>query len=448
LWCFTAGYINHGIIAGLKKKFRNIVKDADSREILVKGFAFLSIRSAGLLAGYFFTYFVAKYYGASVYGLVALSFSLFVIAGMLGRLGLDINIVKFYSEDHNWSNKGLFYRVLIKSFLVSSLLAAGLYYSKDLIANRLFSKPALEPYIYWVALSVPFWSITLICAGLLRAKGKNGWFAILNNPGRFFFALLFVLILWAFTDDPLTAIKGHFYGIAGLAVMALLISIYHLRSVSFSSDANSWAFLKESIPMMLSSTILVILGWMDTFVLGIYETDANIGIYNVALKIATFSTFSLQAINSILAPKIARSYASDDKVLFQRVIRFGARINFFSTLVIVLGIILGQKWILQFFGDDFVNGTPVLIILCIGQVISSMSGSVGVILQMTGKQGVYQNIMLVALILNLVLNFSLTPVYGNFGAAVATVVSIAAWNLIGAIYLKRNMNIVSYYDFK
>jgi len=176
--------------------------------------------------------------------------------------------------------------------------------------------------------------------------------------------------------------------------------------------------------------------------------NANIGIYNVALKIATFSTFSLQAINSILAPKIARSYASDDKVLFQRVIRFGARINFFSTLVIVLGIILGQKWILQFFGDDFVNGTPVLIILCIGQVISSMSGSVGVILQMTGKQGVYQNIMLVALILNLVLNFSLTPVYGNFGAAVATVVSIAAWNLIGAIYLKRNMNIVSYYDFK
>jgi len=75
-----------------------------------------------------------------------------------------------------------------------------------------------------------------------------------------------------------------------------------------------------------------------------------------------------------------------------------------------------------------------------------MSGSVGVIMQMTGHQKVYQNIVLIALILNIVLNFTLIPLYGILGAAIATVVSISSWNIIGAVYLKQKLNIRSYYS--
>ena len=197
--------------------------------------------------------------------------------------------------------------------------------------------------------------------------------------------------------------------------------------------------------MMLSSTILLLLGWMDTFVLGIYETDANIGIYNVALKVAALTSFTLQAINSILAPKLAKSYASDEKALFARLIRFGTRINFFITLVIVAVLIAFRGTILGLFGDEFIVGGIILIILCIGQLINSLSGSVGVILQMTGHQKVHQNIVLIALVLNLILNFTLTPIYGGLGAAIATVISIASWNIIGAVFLKRKLKIESYY---
>jgi O-antigen/teichoic acid export membrane protein len=117
-------------------------------------------------------------------------------------------------------------------------------------------------------------------------------------------------------------------------------------------------------------------------------------------------------------------------------------------LGIVLFIIIFHKWILGIFGNEFIVGSLFLIVLCIGQLINSMSGSVGVILQMTGYQKVFQNIVLMALVLNVILNVILIPLYGGLGAAIATVVSISSWNITGAFYLKLKMNIKSYFSFK
>lgn len=430
----------------MKQKLQNIWQDSDRKEILTRGFSFLTIRTAGLFAGYLFTFFITTNYGASVYGLIALCFSLFLFCGIFGRLGLDINLVRYYSEDANLKDPGLFYRVLIKSFLASSIVASILYLSRDLFILQLFKKPDLEPYFIWTVLAIPFWSITLVCAGLLRARKQNIWFAFLNNPARFLFSLIALLILFAIVDSPINAIKAHFIGVFVLSIIAVIKCTFLLKRITFKSLQNSWKFIQNSFPMMMSSTVLVLLGWMDTFVLGIYSTDDQIGIYGVALKIATLGGFVFQAINSILAPKLATLYAENRKIEFERIVRFATRTNFFATFLILVGIVVLHKWLLGIFGPEFVAGSIVLIILCLGQLASALAGSVGVIMQMTGKQFVYQNIVLIALILNIVLNFTLVPKYGIMGAAYATVLSMATWNFICAMYIKRNLRIQSYFN--
>jgi len=281
---------------------KNIFSDVDNKEILLKGFSFLSIRTIGLFMGYLFTFLVAKYYGAATLGLISLCFSIFLFAGIMGRLGLDTNLVRYYSTEANLNDTGLFYKVLLKSFLGSSIIAIILFLLKDYIIYDIFGKPQLEPYFIWTVLAIPMWSGTLVCAGLLRARKNNRWFAFLNNPGRFSFTVLFFMILWAIADSPINAIKAHFIGIGALFVLSFYLAAQSLKKISFDSVQNSWVFLREALPMMLSSTILVLLGWLDTFVLGIYDSVDKIGIYNVALKVATLTSFTLQAINSILAP--------------------------------------------------------------------------------------------------------------------------------------------------
>ena len=432
----------------MKKRYEQLTGDSDKQEILSKGFSFLIIRVLGLFAGYLFIIGVTRIYGASVYGLVSLSFALFMIGGIFSRLGLDINLVRFYASSGNWEDKGVFYRVLIKAILASVLLGALLFGLREYICLKLFGKPELLPYIGWTAAALPFWAITRLCGGVLRARKQSRWFAFLNNPGRFLFSFVALMILWAIWDSPLSAIKAHFYAIVVLAFMGLARTIPLLEGVTFRSNVSSWNFLRESFPMMLSSTILVLLGWTDTFVLGIYEQSEEIGVYNVALKIAALTSFSLQAINSILAPKLAEAYELDAMDQFNRQVGFSTRLNFFVTLMVVTAILILHPWILGIFGKGFTGGSNILIVLCIGQLVSSLSGSVGVIMQMTGRQKAYQNFVLLALALNILLNFTLTPAYGGFGAAVATTVSMLTWNVLGAWYLKSKWNITSYYNFR
>lgn len=423
-------------------------KDADILELLFKGASFMFIRILGLFGGFIFAFLVSREYGASTYGLVSLSFSFFIVAGILSRLGLDVHIVKFFSEDKNLNEDGLFFKSLFKAVFVAGLIGLLIIIFGDLLSTRLFAKPQLKPYFLWVALALPFWTATQLFGGFLRSRKKNNWFAFLNNPGRFVFSFLIFLAFLVINNDPLNAIKAHFWANVVLCLIGLGKVLSVFGRISFKTTENSWLFLKESFPMMLSSTILVLLGWMDTFILGIYESDETIGIYNVALKVATITSFSLQAINSILAPKLAKSHANNNQEQFNKLITFTTRINFYITLFIVLALVVFNKTILKTFGAEFVVGGLPLIVLALGQLINSMSGSVGVIMQMTGRQKVYQNIVFLALLVNLLLNLTLVPSLGGLGAAIATAFSIICWNVTGAWYLKKRMKIKSYYTFK
>lgn len=382
---------------------------------------------------------------------MALSFSIFLIIGVFGRLGLDTNIVKYFSDDANDTEKGLFFKSLINSLVLSSGLSLLIYQFRELLVLNIFSepKPELIPYLFWVLLAIPFWSITLICASYLRAKGRNNAFAFFNNPGRFLFAVLSIIVLFYFvSDSPLITVQSHFFAIMIMAIISFMYVLRLMGNVNLNTKVNSFLFLKDSLPMMIASSIMVILGWIDTFVMGIYDSNENVGIYNVCLKVSTLTLFTLQAINSILAPKIAKAYAKGEMDKFKNFIQFSTKINFIISLSIIICILIFHKFLLGLFGEEFISGKIILFVLCIGQVITSLAGPVGVILQMIGKQKIFRNIVLIALVLNIIFTVWLTPIYGGLGAAISTVISITFWNLASAIYLKRKLNINSYYSFK
>lgn len=429
-------------------KLKHILRDSDFKEILSKGLSYILIRGFGIVISYAFTVYVTTTFGASVFGLFSIAISIFMIASVIGRLGVDIHLVKFYSIQNNINDVGLFYKTLLKSFFISAVISVIIYLFRFHIANDLFKipKPEVVPYLNWILLSIPFWSVTLICSSVSRAQKNIKWFSFISLVSRFLFSFIVLLILLSFVNEPITVAKAHFLGIIITSIIAVIHTVKGFKTVSFKSQTNSWVFIKESLPMMLSSSILIFLGWMDTFVMGVFETDSNVGIYNVCIKIATITSFTLLAINSILAPKIAKSYSENDETNYKKLIRFSTKLNFLVSSAVIIGILVFNKLLLSIFGEEFIKGQTILFILCAGQIVNSFSGSVGIILQMIGKQKVYQNFVISALLINLILTVILTPIYGGIGAATATVISMMFWNLGCAIYLKTKLQITSYYN--
>jgi len=428
-------------------KLKSVIKDKDFGEILTKGLSFLVIRGGGIFAGYGFTLLITSQYGASVQGLIALSFSFFLFLSTFGILGIDTNLVKFYSSLEKLNaDPGIFFKVLLKAIIFSSSIALVLILSKDFVSVDIYNKPQLAPYLFWTALSIPFWVITMLCASILRARRENKLFAFFNSPGRFLLAGLFLLLFIILQNEALDSIKAHFYGIVSLSILSLFFAIRAFEKITIRTISNSWDFVKEAFPMMISGAIVLLLGRIDTLILGVYQTDEVVGIYSVALKIAALTSFSLQAINSTLMPKLANYYQHKNEQGFKKLIHLSTKLNFYLTLALVVAIVLLNKFILGMFGSEFIGGSVVLLILCIGQLANSFSGSVGVILQMTDHQKVYQYLVLTALIINVILNFILTPIYGGVGTAIATVISMSSWNIMGAVYIKKKLNIKSYFN--
>jgi len=103
---------------------------------------------------------------------------------------------------------------------------------------------------------------------------------------------------------------------------------------------------------------------------------------------------------------------------------------------------------LSMLGQEFAIAKTTLLILLVGQVVNVMSGSVGFILQMTGKEKIYQNILLLALVCNIVLNILLIPKFGIEGAAIASTFSLLFWNLSSVLYIYKKYKVLTLFSFK
>src|SRR6185436_8764990 len=107
----------------------------------------------------------------------------------------------------------------------------------------------------------------------------------------------------------------------------------HARSASRSINVSE--MLRISTPMMLSTSLLLISGWINTIMLGIYGTESDVGIYNVLFKIGTGSAIILNSVKSIAAPKFAELHAMKNSSGLADTAIQTSKINFWLSLPIL-----------------------------------------------------------------------------------------------------------------
>ena len=116
------------------------------------------------------------------------------------------------------------------------------------------------------------------------------------------------------------------------------------------------------------------------------------------------------------------------------------------TILIPFIVILSfSEYLLSFFGEEFKSGWLVLLFLACGQFINSVFGPVSLLLQMTGNQKNFQNILIFALVFKLVSSFFLVKNYGIEGLALANLLTMCFWTLIGSYYVYKKIGIFSWF---
>ena len=436
----------------MKEKFLNALQDKDFSELFKKGGLSFLIRIGGLVMGFLLTLIIAHYFGAKGLGDYVLSIVVLRIFTLFSKLGVDTFSIRFiasFAKQDKWKSIQLFRNKIIRLLSISSLIFSLLmYYFSEDIANLVHAKVEHVRLNAFFVLPMAFF---MLHYQSLRGLKKIAEFSFFLRMAQATFSIISIFIITQFFVDGNVPVYAYLSSLAIVSLLAFIVFFNSYNKIKRISDDEQIEelkyseILKVSIPLMFAQSVQFIMAWTDKLMLGNMMGSEEVGIYFTAFKLSMFASIALMAINSIASPKFAELYGKKDFDGLKKVAHQSSKMIFLATLPLVLVFFVFPEFLLGLFGEEFKVGVKAFVFLSFGKLISSLSGSVGNILQMTGKQVIFMNVLFVGAIVNVLLNFFLIPKFGINGAALASMISLSMWNLIMVYFVKREFGFYTFY---
>jgi O-antigen/teichoic acid export membrane protein len=411
---------------------------------IAKAFA-VQLTGAGL--SFLFSILLARLIGASGVGLYFLATAVVDIGATISRLGLENVGLRFASIAYSRGDLGTLaalYRTSMGLTVGAGIAIALPIWSivsyLPLGGDRAPELRAEFPLL--VCALVPF-ALLIIQAEFLKGIGAS-------SIGTFAHAVVLPLLLLAGGTALWLLNAATLHGIFLTYVIVAFISMISAVAVWNWLLPGIWrepgAFdkrrlLRTSMPVLLVTSINLVMGWTDILVLGICADAKQVGIYGISTRIALLAAFVLGAINIVVAPQFAALHAEGNVAALRRLAQQSA---FWTSVVAapaLLVLVLVPDLILQLFGPQFKEGAWALRILAVGQFVNLATGPVGTLLLMTGHEKLMRNNVAASAALNLLGNLALVPPYGAVGAAASTAFSLAFMNIVSWILVRKKLHI-------
>ncbi|MBG6186778.1 flippase [Flavobacterium sp. CAN_S2] len=415
------------------------------RKLLTSGGLTFMYRIGGLLFSFLITFFITKNYGESIYGNYALIFTLLQASTMIFALGLPNALISYlglHEIDGHFSQfilkKGL------KILLLTAILPSILYYFLSTeIAISIFNNEKLIVYIKIIALTLPFSIFHEFILSFFIATRNFVKFNIFMFIVPNLFFLILLLIFSISEENQWYTILFYSISIGFTVITALFFAVKKHQKEQLET-ISSKQMIQFSSPMMLSSLMLFLLNWTDVFMLGAMVSDAQLGIYNLAYKLASLGMLVIISMNVVLAPKIAELYKLNQISELHKTIKNATRVVILLTLPVIVVMLVFSDFILGLFGDSFIQGKMAFIIITVGVFLNVITGNVDQILNMTNNQKVLRNCTIFGFALNVVLNYFLIPKYGIVGAAIASMFTNVIFNVTCLFFIKKRLGFYTF----
>ncbi len=203
-----------------------------------------------------------------------------------------------------------------------------------------------------------------------------------------------------------------------------LIYLFSKKYISFSLkfDLTYWKkFIKESYPLGIAAIISFIYFKIDTILLSVLKTSAEVGIYNVAYKVIENITFFPAMIVGLVFPIISKNIFSD-QARFWDISNKTFKVFWLFVIPLIVGTIFLSDGIVELIGGKgfFASGI-VLRILVFSLGCMFFSNLFNVILISGNKQKKLMAIMIMAAIFNVGANLIFIPIYSYVASAIISV---------------------------
>lgn len=389
----------------------------------------------GLLVGVW----VARYLGPEQFGQINYAMAFVGIFGAIAVLGLDSIVVRDIVRKPEATNITLgtaFVLQVLGSLIAITLIFGTIAWLRPddtltkimvtIISLTLFFK-STEVVKYWFESQVQSRYTVWV---------ENGAFLVMTCV-RITLVLLqasLIAFVWVSLAEAVLVSVGllYIYARRGGHLRAWLPQISRAKSL-----------LKDCWPLVLSNIAIIIYMRIDQVMLGEMLGPKSVGVYSAANRISEVWYFIPMSIASSVFPSIIASKAISKILYLERIQKLYDLMSLLSISVAII-VMLCSGWIVSLlYGSEYSEASSILSLQIWSGVFVAMGVARGKWLLTENLQHVGYWYVGLAMIVNIIGNYILIPIYGVIGASVATIFAQATTALVApALFISTRISVI------
>ncbi len=367
---------------------------------------------------------------------------IFSILALFGSNTMVIRFFPFFKDEKNQHGGLLFFAIMVATlgFLLSLLL---FFAFKGQIINWFIEKsPLLIDYLEY---AIPI-ALGIVIFRVVEAFSRSYKRIVIPN----FLFEVYVRIMMSI------AVLGYFFGFYGLKGMMWvlifcylsvgLLNVAYLASLGQLFLKPNWSIFKHNKMkemlnfagfVVLGNSTTIIQGQVDQLMLASLDSLGNTGIYSVAFYITSVIEMPRRPLGQITIPVISNAWKENDLATINDLYKKTATLQLLAALLvfILIWINIDSLFDLMPNGDSFRPGKYVILFVGLAKLFDMFMGINNEIIVTSQYYRWNVPLILFLIIVSILTNLWLIPIYGLIGAAIATAITVFCYNALRFLFI-------------
>ncbi|MBE0515266.1 polysaccharide biosynthesis C-terminal domain-containing protein [Sulfurimonas sp.] len=361
---------------------------------------------------FLFFMLLAQTFGKEVFGEFSYYFTIATLLFVLFDLGGEFYQIREFSKIERLKNFNTI-------FLIKSAIFLIIFATTFIITNNIYLLLLLGSYYLDSIISI-----------FRSSLYKNGHY-ILESKFTIIEKSIFIVIVFANILSIQDILVMYFAFLLSKFIYVLILSkkFYKFRYILKTKrlfDLNfAKYYLTNAWSYVLHALLVVVFVQIDIIMLKQMNISfGDIGLYSAAVKIYMTVIIFADVLFKLYYPLVAKYVQNgEQETLKKLVLKIQDTNLFFSIYFAIITMLFAPEIISLAFGDEFVESSKMLILLSIIIIFRFSMYTYTAILSSSNLNYIKLYTSLACVVTNIVLNYILIPIYGVYGAIIATVLT-------------------------
>ena len=373
------------------------------------------------------------------FGTYSLALTVISITGAVATLGLNEGVPRYIAFFRGRHEEQKLHELIVSAMLMgliagllSILVSPSLFQS--LAGNSFDAQGKILSVVKILVFAVPFTILLNLTVAIYRGFDRT-------NVNMYFYNIIRPISLLGFASAAVfigVSLKGVvFADLLSMIFTFGIMSIYFIkkppikqaakqeRKIQFSDTTRQ--LIRYSFPLLITATLLNLMSWIDTIMLGYFKSAEVVGIYNAVYPLVGFLSLVIASMGYVYVPVTSRLWGQNNTSPLGSIYAVMTKWCFLLTFpLFALIFVYPEYFITKLYGAQYISGATSLRILALGFITNSYFGFNYHTLLASGDSDFLMKCSVASVGINAVINFMLIPEYGMVGAAIGTAVSYAS----------------------